>query len=224
MTEHDLRLHEEAMLLALKDEKGTASSSVYPYALAGGVLTELLMAERVRLEERRRGPPLVALASATQIGDSVLDDAIRQIQNTGRGRTTTTWVQRWARRGTVQDTARRLVQRGILRAEERPVLFVFRRTVYPTNDPGPERRLVEQIRAALFGDDAVDERTTALIALADAAGLLAPLFGRREVKSRKERIAALTEDDAVGEAARAAIQAARAAVVTVVTAATSAAT
>jgi len=222
--EHDLRLHQEVVLLALKDEKGTPAASMYRFALAGAVLTELFMEDRVGLEERKRGKPLVMLQSGTQIGDPVLDDALLQIQNARRRANTVTWVQRWAKGQLLHETARRLARQGVLRVEEKRVLLLFNRTVYPEMDPGPERRLIERMRAAIFGDAEVDARTAAIVALSHAAGLLNPVFGRKELKARKKRIAALTEDDAVADATRAAIQAAQAAVVAATAAATSAAT
>ena len=48
-----LRLHEEILLLALRDEAGTIHSGTsLRYAVAGAVLAELLLEDRVRLEER----------------------------------------------------------------------------------------------------------------------------------------------------------------------------
>jgi hypothetical protein len=222
--ERDLRLHQEVVLLALKDQKGTPVASTYTFALAGAILTELFLEERVGLEERKRGKPLVTLQSGTQIGDPVLDDALRQVREAKRRANAVTWVQRWAKPRLLHETARRLAQQGVLRVEEKRVLLLFNRTVYPEMDPGPERRLIERMRTAIFGDDEVDASTAAIVTLAHAAALLNPIFGRKELKGRKKRIAALSEGDAVGEATRAAIQAAHAAVVAATAAATSAAT
>lgn len=223
--EHDLRLHQEVVLLALKDEKGTPAASMYTFALAGAVLTELCLEDRLALEERKRGKPLVTLRSGTQIGDPVLDDALLQLQNAKRRANAATWVQRWAKSRLLHETARRLAQQGVLRVEEKRVLLLFNRTVYPEMDPGPERRLIERIRIAIFGDAEVDARTAAIVTLSNAAGLLNPVFGRKELKARKGRIQGMAEGDAVAEATRAAIQAAQAAVaVAAATAATSATT
>ena len=221
-TEPELRLHEEILLLTLKDEKGTPAWGHYTFALAGAVLTELVLEGRVRLEERRRRKPLVDLVSATMIGDPVLDDALRKVRTAKRRATAGSWIQRWARGRLLHETARRLVQRGILRIEEKRVLLVFSRTAYPEMDPGPEERLIERMRAAIFGDDEVDARTAAVISLAGVADLLKPIFGK-ELKNRKDRLKALAEGDAVAEVTRAALQAVQAAVVAA-TAASAAAT
>lgn len=222
--DHELRLHQEILLLTLKDERGTPAAAMYGYALAGAILTELVLEERVRLVERKSGRPVVELVSATQVGDPVLDDAIRRVRTARRRASPNAWITRWARRRVMHETARHLARRGVLRTEERRVLLLFNRTVYPAMDPGPERRLIERIRDAVLTDDAVDARTAAVVTLANAAGLLRPIFGRRALKGRKDRFELLARDNTVGAATRAAIQAAQAAMVAATAAATSAAT
>jgi Golgi phosphoprotein 3 len=220
---HELRLHEEILLLALKDEKGTPAWGHYTYAMAGAILTELVLEERVRLEARRgRKKPLIDLVSATQIGDPILDDALRQVRTAKRRATAGTWVQRWARTRLLHDTARRLARRGILRIQQKRVLLLFSRRVYPELDPGPEERLIERMRQAIFGDSVVAPRTAAVIALAQVADLLKPVFGGRELKRRKQRLEQMAEGDLVAEATRAAVQAAAAAATAAATAATAA--
>lgn len=218
---HELRLHEEILLLTLKDEKGTPAWGHYTFAMAGAILTELVLEDRVRLEERRgRKKPLVDLVSATQIGDPTLDDALRQVRTAKRRAAAETWVQRWARNKLLHDTARRLAQRGILRIRQKRVLLLFSRRVYPAMDPGPEERLIERMREAIFGDGTVAPRTAAVIALAQVADLLKPVFGGRELKGRKQRLKEMAEGDLVAEATRAALQAAAAAATAAATAAT----
>jgi Golgi phosphoprotein 3 len=223
-THHDLRLHEETLLLALKDEKGTPAGSMYSYAMAGAILTELLLEGRVRAVPRRRGKPLLEPADSAMIGEPVLDDALRRIREARRRATLATWVSRLARRAMVQATAERLARKGVLRAEEKRVMVLFSRTVYPELDPAPERRLIERIRSAVLGDGPVDERTAAAVALAHAAGLLRPLFDRKVLKARKVRLAEISEGAVAAEAAREAIQAVQSAVIAATTAATAAST
>ena len=48
----ELHLYEEIMLLALRDEEGTvASGTMYNYAVGGALLAELLLEQRLRIEE-----------------------------------------------------------------------------------------------------------------------------------------------------------------------------
>ena len=49
-----LLLHEEIMLLALHDDKGTIASENYPYAIGGAVMADLLLSGRLRVDEERK--------------------------------------------------------------------------------------------------------------------------------------------------------------------------
>jgi hypothetical protein len=50
-----LHLHEEVLLLALKDDKGTPfATTQYGFAMAGAMVAELVLAERIDLEDSKR--------------------------------------------------------------------------------------------------------------------------------------------------------------------------
>ena len=51
----ELRLHEEVLLLALKDDKGTPHVDHYGFALGGAILAELLGEDRVGLAVKKAG-------------------------------------------------------------------------------------------------------------------------------------------------------------------------
>jgi hypothetical protein len=75
---------------------------------------------------------------------------------------------------------------------------------------------------AIFTDTPnVEARTAILISLANATGLLKPVFDRKRLKARKDRIEELTSGEFAGAAAQAAVQAATAAAMVAITAATS---
>ena len=59
MRRKDLYLHEEIMLLALKDEKGTISSGTYQHAMGGAILAELLLRKHIAVDESKKNKKLV---------------------------------------------------------------------------------------------------------------------------------------------------------------------
>lgn len=210
----DLTFPEELLLLALCDEKGTqAYGSMLPYALAGGILTELMLARRVEVDRSgKRKQELVTLCDPSPMGDPVLDDALERIATAKRRATAQTWVTRLAgRSGLRADVAAGLCRRGVLEEREDRVLLLFRRQVFPTVNPEPERRLIERLRAAVLevGDD-LDPRTAVTVALADGVGLLPAVLTKVERREHKARIEALSEGLIVGQATREAIQAVQA--------------
>lgn len=225
MTGHPLTLAQEIALLSLRDEEGTHAASMWRYALGGAVLAELFLLRSVALAERKRGKPLLEVAGGPP-GEPALDHALSMIRDAKRRATLATWVSRFASNRELKDAVvRGLVRKGILRADEKQILFFFRRRTYPEVDPAPERAVVERLRSAIFGDDpVVDPRTSTLVALAAPAGLLRVIFDRKELRRRKERIGELTEGALLGDATSEAIQAAQAAVLAATTAVTVAAT
>lgn len=223
-----LRLHHELLLLALHDEKGTiAFARMIEIGLAGGMLGEMLLEGRVELRpEGRKGRPLVTLVSRATFGDPVLDDGLRRLAEAKRRANPQATVASLSRiKGLRARTATALCRKGILRENEDRILLLFKRRIYPTLDPAPERALVERVRRAVDEPGTpVDPRTAILVQLARSTGALRAIYSRQELKARKDRLESLKPEAGPGAAAtQAAIEAAQAAAVAVI-AATSAAT
>src|SRR5262245_26750560 len=179
-------LHEEVMLLALRDAEGTiAPGTMYQYALGGAVLAELLLNNRIRVEASRK--KLVNLVTSKQLGDPLLDECLEKIRSAKRRASLQTWVQRLAgMRKFKHRVAEQLCKRGILRADKDKVLLMFTRKIYPEIDPEPERQLVERLRTAIFTETTdVDPRIVVLLSLANSTGLLKAIFDRKKLKDRK---------------------------------------
>lgn len=212
MSRPRLFLHEELMLLALKDREGTViSGTTYTYALGGAVLAELLMAGRVKVGEGKK--PRVEVLDATPPGDPLLDEWLESMAGAKKPRTPSDWVGRIAGTKDLKHrVATGLCRRGILRAKEEEVLWIFTRKVYPELDPGPEREIVQRLESALFEEGEVDPRTAVLVAVAQAGGILTALYGRKRMKDRKDRLRQITEGEVSGKATREAVEAMQAAV------------
>ena len=90
-----LYLHEEVMLLALRDEEGTiATGAWYQQAIAGAALAELLLSGRVEAEETKR--KLVDLVDSTPFGDPILDECLEKMRTAKRRASLRTWVSRFS--------------------------------------------------------------------------------------------------------------------------------
>lgn len=213
-----LYLHEELLLLALRDEEGTIVFGVdYANALGGAALAQLLLDERVRLDGSKKKPTVRSI-SAEPLKDEFLDECTVAVRTSKKLRSAQDWVMLFARTKNLKHrVAQALCDKGILRAEHDRVLGIFKRRIYPEADGRAEDELVERLRAAIFTQTrAVEPRTTVLISLANHAGLLKPLFGRKELKRRKARIERIVQGDLVGEATRKAIEATQAAMLVAV--------
>ncbi len=212
--QNTLFLHEEIMLLALRDEEGTiASGTMYQYAIGAAILSELLLNKRIAVEESRR-KKLVNLISSQPLGEPLIDQCLEKISNAKRRASLQTWVSRFAGvKNLKHRVALQLCQRGILRASEDKILLLFTRKIYPEVNPEPERKLIERLRQAIFTDSRdVDPRTVVLVSLANSTSLLKVVFDKKKLKGRKARIKEIIDGEITGKAAKEAIQAMQAAV------------
>ncbi|MCP4255976.1 MAG: GPP34 family phosphoprotein [Planctomycetes bacterium] len=217
-TQTSLFLHEEVMLLALRDEEGTiASGTMYQYAIGAAILAELLLKKRISLDESRK-KKLVNLTSSTPLGESLIDQCLEKICNAKRRASLQTWVSRFAGvKNLKHRAAQQLCDRGILRATEESILLLFTRKIYPELNPVPEKKLIERLREAIFTDSRdIDPRTVVLVSLADSTGLLNVVFDKKELKGRKARIKEISNGEITGKAAKEAIEAMQAAIMVAV--------
>ncbi len=217
-TQDSLYLYEEVMLLALRDREGTiAAGTMYQYAIGGAILAELLLSNRVEIEQVRKRK-FLKLTDPTPLGDLLIDECIEKVKNAKRRAVLQTWVSRFAGvRQMKHRVARQLCSRGILRMEEDDVLLIFKRKVYPEINPAPEQEVIRRLETAIFTEKTdIDPKTVVLLSLAKSAELLKVVFDKKRLKSRKARIEQIANGELTGKAAKEAIQAMQAAVMVAV--------
>lgn len=223
MKSRDLRLHHELLLLALHDSKGTnLATGQLDLTLAGALFCELVLEQRVELQVTGRWRRTrVHVTDASPLGDEVLDDGLARLAAAKRAASPADTVHRLSRVRQLRGrTAVALCRKGILRETEDRVLWLFRRRLFPTVDPGPERALLQRVRQAVEDPAApVDARTAIVVTLAQNAGVLGVLYDRKARRAHKARLGELRTLSGEGtEATRAAIEAVQAAMVAVMAA------
>lgn len=199
-----LRFAEEIILLLLDDDGRFArlpSWSLH-YALAGGVLMDLALENRIDTDLEK-----LVLIDSTPVGDSLLDPTLADIAE-GVESDARYWVGRTAARGEeLRDEAlKRLVDLGILERREDSFLWVFRARRYPSIDGQVEREVKLRIMGVLFSDEIPDPRDIVVICLADACGIFNELLSSREVESVAPRIEQVRRLDLIGQATTQAIR------------------
>jgi len=209
-----LHLHEEIMLLALKDKDGTVASGTWSsLALGGAVLAELMLEKRIEVEEIKKNKYAKVL-KGTPVGERVIDECLAKVVEAKKRAQLQTWVSKFGNlKNLKHKVAGQLAKRGILRVDEDKVLGIFKRKLYPEIDPQPERELIDRLRDAIFGDSGeIDPRTVVLLSLANSADILKLVFDRKQLKNRKARIERIVNGELTGKATKEAIQAVQAAV------------
>ena len=211
---NNLFLHEEIMLLALRDEEGTiASGSMYNYAVGGAIIAELLLSQRISVDQSKRRK-LVSAINPEQLNDSLIDEWLIKINSAKRRKKLQDWVYKIANTKDLKHRiATQLCKRGILRMDEGKILLLFTRRIYPEINPIPEQKIIGRLKNTIFTDtDDVDARTVVLLSLAKSADILPFIFGKKEIKQRKKRIEQIVNGDIAGKATKEAIDAMQAAV------------
>ncbi|MDT8324841.1 MAG: GPP34 family phosphoprotein, partial [Bacteroidota bacterium] len=213
-----LTLAEQLLLLATDDEKGAvvlAGSGAIDYGLAGALLMELHLQKRLAWREKR-----LTLADNRSTGSPLVDEAMTLIAAAKKDRDAKYWVSTFSRKipklkVRVFDA---LVERGVLRKEEKKFLWVFPYKRYPESDPQPERRVRDMLQDLIEGRITPTERLLALLSLVRACDLIVEVFGKGKKREMKKRIDAFLTDDRVGKAVSDVVAEVNAAVMVAVTA------
>ena len=111
MSNIELYLHEEIMLLALRDEAGTMIASEKMHLMIGAaVAAELLLRQRISFSHPKK--KLVDLVDSTPVGDQLVDECLEKLGKAKRRARLNQWVVRFAQTKKVKPrVAEGLVQR-----------------------------------------------------------------------------------------------------------------
>ncbi|MGW8283395.1 MAG: GOLPH3/VPS74 family protein, partial [Gemmatimonadota bacterium] len=112
----ELRLHEELLLMALDDEKGTIRATNYKYAVCAGLLAELVLEGRAKLERGSKpSKDRIIPADPRLLSDDLLDEVLRKVHGSKRTRSPKDWVAKLSQMGGLRRrVGTGLVRRGIL--------------------------------------------------------------------------------------------------------------
>lgn len=90
-----LYLHEEILLLALRDQLGSMEwETWYQQAMGGSILAELLLRERIRVDDSKA--KIVHALSAEPLGDPVIDECLARMDEEQKPRGAQHWVSSFA--------------------------------------------------------------------------------------------------------------------------------
>lgn len=199
-----LRFSEEILLLQLRDEEGRfvdAPSAVLDHALAGSVLMDLALENRIDTD-----PDNLILVDSTPVGDTLLDPTLARIAS-GDQSDARYWVEQTARQaGEIrQAVLSRLIERGVLvRLQNR--FRGFRSQRYQVVGGKTESEVKLRIMGILLSDEIPDPRDVVIICLANACGVFDEVLPGYNLKAVSARIEQIRKLDLIGQATFRAIQ------------------
>ena len=203
----DLSLPQAFLLLATNDKDGEPELPAYVLrtTVAGAILAELDLLGAIAA----RGKHVRAIGDAPE---SDFQHELELIREKSRPHTPKRWVSMLEGRGEVHRVYEGMASLGIVEHVGEKHLGLFKSTRYPEKDHAPEAALLQTIQSALGlrpsgaapsgaapadaqPSDAApaaapqsDARTTALIALLQAAGLLGRLFPEADQNRARELV------------------------------------
>lgn len=201
-----LSLAEEIYLLALDDTLGLIKplpTAALDYALAAALLMELALRDRIDTDLTT-----LKVTSVMPLGDPLLDDTLQELLQQPEPQPTSFWLERLAERSQriEERTLARLIEKGILKQENRRVLWVFKVRRYPLLDDREVKEVRTRLRELILGDAIPDPRDAVLISLGSACRLLHDLLTAAEADQARSRIAALARLDLIGREMASAIR------------------
>lgn len=194
-----LSFAEEIFLLALDDKQGIIKPlpvSSLDYALAGALLMDLALQDRIDTDLTS-----LSVTDPKLTGDPILDDALRELQQSAQPQPTNYWLKHFAdqSRHIQERVLARLIQKGILKQENRRILWVFEVRRYPLMDNHEVKEVKARLRDLILSDDIPEPREVVLINLGNACRLLDDLFTPAEYEKVRARITALARLDLIGQ-------------------------
>ena len=130
----ELNLIDQLTLLALDDKKGTfvTDSTAYSYALAGALIMELALEQRIDLIDEK-----VIIKDSTKIDDHIIDNYFKTIKESSKERTVKSWVERLGNDANKikKETLHKLISKRILERKEDKILWIFSYNKYPMQNP-----------------------------------------------------------------------------------------
>jgi golgi phosphoprotein 3 len=193
-----LTFTEEIALLALDDQTGNwleLPPDALNYGFAGAIIADLCFAGRVDTDAKA-----LTVINPKPTGNELLDTWLQKISQFPKTLSVAGWLEELALDGDkLREAAiQRLIGRGILRLEEKRVLWVFASRRYPTLDGHERMEVRSRMRQLILGDDLPDPWDATLIGLLCGCTLQEQLFAGPEFADRGERLKKLSKLDPLG--------------------------
>jgi hypothetical protein len=193
-----LILGEEIVLLSLDDSTG-AHLPLMPqalgYGLAGAMLADLELAGRIATQTK-----CVEVLDPAPTGNPLLDPWLHQIAADKKCHPIAHWLQTLSNeKGAIEQAALdHLIERGILKRQDKKILWVIGLRRYPTIHNEERVEVKTRLAQLIQGDEQPTHFDATLISLLSGCYLLSEILGAETLEGRSARIAGIADTDPVG--------------------------
>ena len=195
-----LTFPEEIVLLSLDDKSGKfvdLPPLAMDQALAGAALLELAFQNRIDTDLTH-----LTLVNAKPTGEGMLDPLLEKIVEAKDKKDAKYWVGVFSAEGEKlrEKTLDRLVQRRIIKREEKRFLWVIPGRRYPMVNNQEEQEVRKRIQSVIAEGEVPGPRDVVLISLSSACQLLRSVFSDADLLKYSARIAEVSKMDLIGRA------------------------
>jgi len=193
-----LALVEEIVLLSLDDATG-AHLPLMPqaigYGLAGAVLADLEMAGRIATRTK-----CVEVLNAAPTGNPLLDPWLQKITASEKCHSIAYWLLTLSdeKRDIEQAALDHLIERGILKRQDKKFLWVIGLRRYPTVHNEERIEVRTRLSRLIQSEELPTHFDATLISLLRGCYLISEVFGSELLEGRSARIATIADADPVG--------------------------
>ncbi len=194
-----LTLAEDIILLLLDDDTGKIASidlMTLNYAMAGAVLMDLALRNKIDNDLES-----LIVADSTPTGLQMLDTYLDKISSENKENNTRYWLTELSNYGEdiVDSALNMLVEKKILKTEEKKILWVIATRVYPMIDDKEEKEVKRRIIDLLMSDEIPTPQDVVLVSLMDTCSLFTMILSSKEVEKLSSRIEQIRKLDLIGQ-------------------------
>lgn len=194
-----LTLAEDIILLLLDDDTGKLASidlMTLNYAMAGAVLMDLALRNKIDTDLES-----LIVADSTPTGLQMLDTYLDKISSENKENNTRYWLTELSNYGEdiVDSALNMLVEKKILKTEEKKILWVIGTRVYPMIDDKEEKEVKRRIVDLLMSDEIPTPQDVVLVSLMDTCSLFTTILSSKEVERLSSRIEQIRKLDLIGQ-------------------------
>ncbi|MFW5731564.1 MAG: GOLPH3/VPS74 family protein [Desulfonatronovibrionaceae bacterium] len=193
-----LTFAEEILLLALDDKKGVIKPlpcHSMRFALTGAILMELAFAYRIDTDLET-----LTVVNTEPTGEEILDQALARLQDSDVPRSTEFWLNdlAWNTPNLKDKVLQRLVDKNVLKLENKKILWFFEARRYPIMDDQNIREVKSRLREIILNREVPSPRDAVLISLIQSCTLFNEIFTPEELEKVMPWISKLASLDLIG--------------------------
>jgi golgi phosphoprotein 3 len=184
-------IFETLFLLAVDDEEGNVLESVVKVlepALAGGVLAELVLLNRIKLEDGR-----ITIKDESPTNQPILDKMLYAIQEMGRLRKLKYWINTLTYEKLLEEVGQCLVEAGALVRKKKKLRLVVPFGEGQDKQVSAKYGLKNRLREIVLEGQTPDQCELVQLALLYECDMVTLVFTRGERKAANKKIKALID-------------------------------